>query len=264
MRIGVDIGGTSIKAGLVEGKNVARSAQRETPKKKTEIIETIKDLIEDLKESPEDIESIGVGTPGPFRDTERLDKPGNLDLEGVSLKEELPYDIKLDNDANCFTLAEAMFGAGKDKRTVAGITLGTGIGGGLVTDKRVYRGRANAMEVFNIIIDKDKRTEDLIGRKAFEERFGMSQYEASVKAREKDKDALEAWKEFGKILAVLVNNVITTLDPEIVVIGGKVSEAWDFFSEAMMKKLEELSKFSPPPVKKKEVEHSGIVGAAHL
>ena len=120
------------------------------------------------------------------------------------------------------------------------------------------------MEIFNMIIDKDKRTEDLIGKDAFEERFGMSQYEASVKAREKDKDALRAWDEFGKILAVLINNVITTLDPGIVVIGGKVSEAWDFFSEAMMEKLEELAKFPPCPVKKAEIEDAGIVGAANL
>jgi len=137
--IGVDIGATKIIFGLLKNRKVIKKKKIPTPKTKKIIIKELKENLRDLKKSSDlKIDRIGIGVPG-ILDIKKgliLKCPNlryldNLPLVKI-LEKELKIKTSIENDTNCFTLAEALFGAGKNKNIVFGITLGSGVGGGLV------------------------------------------------------------------------------------------------------------------------------------
>ena len=150
--IGVDLGGTNIKTGLVSsyGKIIKKyEAKTQANKGTKKVISNIIKTIDEVKS--EKVFGIGIGSPGPFDYKNGIiTKPGNLPFRNVPLKKiiQTKFKIKtfLDNDANCFALAEAIFGQGKKYENVVGITLGTGIGGGIVINKKIFHGRNNAAD----------------------------------------------------------------------------------------------------------------------
>ncbi len=147
----------------------------------------------------------------------------------------------LDNDANCFALGEALAGAGRGFTTVLGLTLGTGIGGGLVIRGEIYRGAGFALEPGHTIVDPDgpacgcgKRgcLEAFIGEKAFSDRFGYGSAREAWEARDS-----EAWDFYGYWLGVGLANLINILDPEIIVLGGGIAGAFDLFEKTLRETL---------------------------
>src|SRR3990167_10637574 len=148
--IGVDLGGTNIKTGLInlEGKVIKKCEIPTQAEKGTKII--INNIISSIKEvSLGNIAGIGIGSPGPL-DYKKgvILKSINVPFKNTPLRKIIQDKFKiktyLDNDANCFALAEAIFGQGKKYENVVGITLGTGIGGGAIINKRIYHGRSNS------------------------------------------------------------------------------------------------------------------------
>src|SRR3989338_6641298 len=159
--IGIDLGGTNIKTGLVSptGKILKKYEMPTEARKGTKtIIDNILSSIEKIKIGK--ISGIGIGSPGPM-DFKKgmIINPVNLPFRNLPLKNiiQTKFKIKtcLDNDANCFALGEAIFGSGKKYENVVGITLGTGIGGGVIINKRIYHGRSNAAELGHMTIKFD-------------------------------------------------------------------------------------------------------------
>ena len=157
--IGVDLGGTTIKSALVSsaGKIIKKhEIATEAEKEASKVIKNIFSAIDKVKNGK--ILGIGIGSPGPM-DYKRgiITNPVNLPFKNVPLRKIIKNKFKLpvflDNDAKCFTLAEATFGQGKNYENVIGITLGTGFGCGLVINKKIYHGRSNATEFGHATID---------------------------------------------------------------------------------------------------------------
>ena len=200
MYIGIDIGGSKINSVLLDGKKVIKKRKVKTKSKSNKkiMLAQIFDCIEYLM--GDKIEGIGIGVPAPVNVTALK----NVPLAKV-VQRKFKIKTKVDNDANCFGLAEAIFGAGKNSEVLAGLTLGTGVGGALIINKKIFHGSlGKAAEFGHMIIKKDGRKCNCGNRGCLE-----AYISANISTREKE-----------KYLEIGVANIINILDPDIIVIGG--------------------------------------------
>jgi len=218
-----------------------------TPKTKKKIIKAIEDNIKDLITGipKSDILGIGIGVP-TILDQKRgviLSPPNLKVLKDCTLAKLIEKDLKirtiLENDANCFTLAEAMIGAGKSFSSVLGITIGTGIGGGIVFKKdkhyEIYHGFwGRAGEIGHMIINFDGFDcscgnkgcfEEYASEKFIKRKSKFSSIELESMAKNGNKNAKNIYDEFSRNLGIGLASLINILDPEVIVIGGGFAKA---------------------------------------
>ena len=290
--LGVDIGASKISFALLKGKHCISKDKISTPKKQKDIIEAISNIISRITRhiSSEQIKGIGVGVPGPIdKEKESVLNPPNLKalfkfpLKKV-LQKKLSFEVKIENDANCFVLGEAVIGAGKGFRKVIGLTLGSGVGGGIVfrtarNQWKIYTGAfGGAGEFGHMTIKFDGLKcscgnfgclEAYASAKFFERKSKYSPKEIENQARKGNKKAIALYKEFGKNLGIGIANLVNVLDPEVVVIGGSISKANQLFLKETKKEAKKriLSPYSKRFVKIKIAklgDFSGAIGAALL
>jgi fructokinase len=244
-RIGVDLGGTKTEGVLVDEEFQVIERKR-VPTNQTNgyesILNTIKDLVSDLKEKNNEKTSIGVCTPGALSKESGLIKNSNTQcLVGKDLKNDLEkildQKISIENDANCFALAEAKLGAAKTHNTVFGVIMGTGVGGGLVINGKIHTGRTNIAGEWGHHCIKPDGNECYCGRKgcvetyisgpALEKKWNeLTNQITSVSEIVKNSqgDAYKTWKnEFLENFGLSMANVIDILDPDVIVLGGGLS-----------------------------------------
>ena len=273
LSIGVDLGGTKIIAALVKDGQAIRKFKCNTHAElgKKAVLYNLflaMDFVYDKK-----VESIGIGVAGVVNDGKVVFSP-NLKLTGADLakilKKKYKVPVSVENDAHCFTVGEALFGAGKDFGVVVGVTLGTGIGSGIVMDNLLYNGKSGAIELGHTTINFDgpkassgiKGTlEGYCGGYYFKKNFGKSAKDLYDDARLGKKAALKKWEKYGQLLAVGIANIVNTLDPEIVVVGGSIANAWKFFYKSMNKEIKKRA-VTKVIIKKRELENSTVIGAA--
>ncbi len=268
-KIAIDMGGTNIRVALVSNRKVKAKIKISAESKKgfnvsyNNLVKTIKSLW-----NPS-IKSISIGAPAPM-DIEKGLILGPTNLPGwknVPLRENLEreFHVKcyLNNDANCFALGEALFGAGKKYHTVVGIILGTGLGMGTVINKDIVNGNSSSAGELGIIPYKNKTLESFCSSHFF--RGNPKNIEES--ARKGDKKSKKIYEEFGKNVAVMLNIVINTVDPEIIILGGGISNAFDLFKPSMMKELKKLIyplSFKKIKIVKSELKDAAILGASQV
>lgn len=279
--IGIDLGGTTIKAGLVSlsGRIIKKYEGATEAKKGTKtVINNIISVINEVKSGK--ISGIGIGSPGPMDYKNGIiTNPVNLPFRNVPLKKiiqkKFSLPVFLDNDAKCFTLAEAVFGQGKKYENVVGITLGTGFGCGLVINKKIYHGRSNATELGHATIDyngiKSKSRnngsiEEYAAARGITRLFDNKTepkeiYNLALKGNKK---AIQAYEKMGYFLGIALTNVAYTLDPDIIVVGGKISNSWKFFSKAMYNTVKERYFTNPCKIVKSNLKDAGSLGSAAL
>lgn len=288
--VGVDIGGHSIKAGRVLKGKIIKFAEVPTEAKKGQkaVLENISQAIEEV--ITKETAAIGIGCPGGPIDFEKgiIYNAVNLPFRNLNLakyfSKRFYVPVKVDNDANVFALGEALYGAGKGYRSVIGITLGTGCGGGIVIDRKIEHGMGNAGEMGHMKIDYNGRPCHC-GRKGCLEayvsadgiaetakKFSLSvgspeeMYEIARYGNNKQREAaLKAWEKTGEYLGIGIVNALNLLDPDVVVIGGGIAKSWYFFSRKTKEYIKKES-FSGSSLKieKAALEHPGIVGASCL
>jgi len=293
--IGIDIGATKISFVLLKEFFIIARKKIKTPKKKSEIIkiieENIKNLISNISKS--EILGIGLGIAGPLNkkgdiilNSPNLNALSNLKLSKI-IEKDLGIKTKMENDARCFTLAEAMMGAGKGKEIVLGITLGTGIGGGLIMAKvktknpkfKIYKGAfGGAGEIGHMVLDL-RGPECSCGSNGCFEKYASEKFikmkskifsvELEEKAKKGDKRAKKIYEEFGRNLGIGLANLVNILDPEVIVVGGGFAKAGDLILGPARKEMRKrvLSTQSRKNVKieiTKLGEFAGALGAALL
>ena len=278
--IGIDLGGTNIKAGLVSpsGKVIKKCEMPTEARKGTKtVINNIISSVNNVKTGK--ISGIGIGSPGPM-DFKKgvIANPVNLPFRNIPLRQIIQNRFKiktyLDNDANCFALGEAVFGSGKKYENIVGITLGTGIGGGEIINKKIYHGRSNAAELGHMTIKFDGikarsgnngDIEEYAAARGIKKIFGGSNpysiYKLAVKGNKRAKNAFET---AGCYLGIELANLLYAFDPDIIVIGGKISHSWEFFSKSMNETIRKRYFAKPCPVVKSRLKDAGILGAAAL
>ncbi|MBW2977086.1 ROK family protein [Candidatus Woesearchaeota archaeon] len=279
--IGVDLGGTNIKSALISPKGkIIKKYETATEAKKgaKEVIKNIFSSIQKVKSGK--IKGIGIGSPGPMDYKKGIIKSAvvNLPLRNVPLRKIIQKKFKiptfLDNDANCFALAEAVFGQGKNYENVVGITLGTGIGGGIVINKKIFHGRSNAAEFGHMTIKYDGSKsrcgnhgciETLAAARGITAVYGSSSPHLIHKlALQGNKKAIRTYEKIGYYLGIGLANIMYALDPDIIVIGGKISNAWKLFSKSMNKTVGGRYFAKPCKIVKSKLKDAGILGAGAL
>jgi len=286
--IGVDLGGTKIMTGAItsEGKVLGMPVKVYTgstdPKEVIlkRITDSIEQTLDSLGLSVRDVEGIGIGSTGPL-DLESgtiLECPQLPSMHFFPLKKAVEKHFKtnvlINNDANCLILGESVFGAAADKKIVLGFTLGTGLGSAIVLDRHIFNGATGtAAEIWPSPYQSGTIEDYICGSGVsaiYRSISGVnkSSYEIYILASDGDKIALEAWKEFGRHLAVPIAWSINMLDPDIVVLGGSVTSAYSFFKKSMEENLKKW--ICPVPAEKTKVvtaqlgDYAGFIGAACL
>ena len=244
--IGIDLGGTSVRAGGMDGTG-AVFFQKKVPT--YENVTTGEDLIRKLdgliRAVPdwEQAKAIGIGVPGAVDlKTNRVTVADNLTLlNGLPLAQELEKSLSkpviLENDARVAALAEAVSGAGQGKHTVCYMTISTGLGGAMVQKKMIYHGSSNmGSYLCRMILDGENNCENLLSgtalRRHLSEKLGRpvdSAGEVFDLEAAGDPAATEIAETFRRNLAVLFMNLAVTFNPDIIVAGGGVMQAADRF-----------------------------------
>jgi len=287
-RIGIDLGGTKIEGVVLDadGKEILRkriATEREHGYQ--HILQRIKWLHDELAAAADGPTTFGIGTPGAVSPRTGLLKNSNtVCLNGQPVKADLEQLLKrpiaMQNDANCFALAEARLGAGRGKNLVFGVIMGTGCGGGLVHKGEVLTGpQAIAGEWGHMSIDphgpvcycgKAGCVETYISGGGLENRFAekygvrrpLKEVEAAYFAGEPQAVEFMQWffDRFGRALA----NVIDILDPDIIVLGGGVSNFQAIYREGveLVSKYVFTDHLETPIVRHQLGDSAGVFGAA--
>ena len=287
-RLGIDLGGTKIECAIIDSNGRVLARQRvstEAEKGVTHILGNIKKIICKVTTYVPCDFSIGIGTPGSISMKTGLMRNSNTQcLNGQPLKEllqeELKQEVHVANDANCFALAEATYGAGRDYGVVLGVILGTGCGAGIVVDRKIHAGiNKIAGEFGHHTVSFQNGRPCWCGSKGCVETYvsgsGIeAQYLRKTGNRDNAKNILsssceEAYnlkQEFYEVLGVSLGNVCNILDPEIIVMGGGLSNYDPLYTEVrkQIQKYTFSDTFNTAFVKNRLGDSSGVIGAAIL
>ena len=248
MRIGVDLGGTSIRAGLADKGTLLRKERLRCPSKGScgEVLDAIEEVISRVMHPG--VESVGIGVPSVV-DTARgiVYNAANIpSWKEVPLKDmmqkRLGLEVNVNNDSNCFTLGESLFGKCRDCSDIVGLTIGTGVGSGIIINGRLYEGRnAGAGEIGSLpYLGKD--FESWCSTPFFTAN-GTTGAEAAEAASSGDAGAIALWNEYGVHLGELVKAILYIYDPEAIVIGGGLAAASGLYRDSLSR---QLSSFAYP------------------
>ncbi len=288
-RIGMDLGGTKIEGIVLDAQGREFFRKRvETRQEKgyRHILKRIKELYDELAaQIQRQPHTFGIGMPGAVSPRTGLLKNSNtVCMNGQPLKSDLENllarKIEIQNDANCFALAEAVLGAGKGKKLVFGVIMGTGCGGGIVHNGEVITGlQGIAGEWGHMSIDPNGTkcycgqrgcVETCISGGGLEARY-VEQFGVKKPLREIEKEfyagepqAIEFMKVFFRNFGRALASLIDVLDPDVIVLGGGVSKFDALYTEGVA----EVAKFvfnnelETPIVKHQVGDSAGVIGAA--
>jgi glucokinase len=254
--IGVDVGGTKTLAGVVgRDGDVGRTAERATPNEsQDELLATLDEVVEELR-AEEQIDALGFGLPSTIdQNAGTAVSSVHVPLTGVAFRSRMSdrfaLPVGIDNDGNAAAIAEWQLGAGRGTRHMIMLTLGTGIGGGLILDGKPYRGAIGAgAELGHIVLqyggppcgpgcDGHGHFETLISGSAADraarELYGPSSNarELVLRARDGDEAAAAALAEVGHKLGAGIATLINIFEPEMVVLGGGFAMAGELLFDA--------------------------------
>ena len=287
-KIGIDLGGTKIEGILVDGKyNTIQRKRIETHQENgyDSIVKSIGSLINELKRKTEEETSVGICTPGFTDNNSGLIKNSNTEcLQEMPLKNDiesvLGHEIVTANDANCFALAESLLGSAKNHDVVFGVIMGTGVGGGIIINGNIHQGSTNIAGEWGHHTIRPDGNECFCGRQgcvetyisgpALEKRWleitGKKERLQSIVQDLSDDKAKQWKKEFLDNFGIGLANVIDVLDPDIIVLGGGVSNIpflYDEGKKAVYDKV--LGNFTKTPILKNSLgDSAGVFGACLL
>jgi glucokinase len=278
--LGVDLGGTQMRMAAVTPRGTLASGVLSVPTGAGFAPDDLKRSLRTLADrigqrmNGQALAGLGFGTAGVVTGGPLTQSPHLPRIEGTNVAEivgdAMGCPVKVENDARCFTLAEARYGAGRGARDVCGLVLGTGVGCGVMVGGRLHRGAsAQAGEVYHIQL-RGRSIEHFVAGAGIVRGYAAAGGSADAdvdaaqvadRARAGDAAAVAAWRSFGEDLAFLCEAVIGLLDPEVIVVGGSLARAGDLFEPALRARLEKhptrIAHAALGPA-------AGVIGAAAL
>ena len=285
-KIGIDLGGTKIEGILLDEKyNTIYRKRIETHQENgyDSIVKSITSLVNELKVKTNEDVSIGVCTPGITDINSGLIKNSNTQcLIGMSLKNDiengLDHEIIMENDANCFALAESLLGSAKGYDVVFGVIMGTGVGGGIVINGTLHKGRTNIAGEWGhhtlhpngneCYCGKQGCVETYISGPALEKRWlEITGQKHSLQSIVPMASASKRWKvEFLENFGIGLANVIDILDPDVIVLGGGVSNIQFLYDQGKKAVYDKVfsDSIETPILKNSLGDSAGVFGACLL
>ena len=299
--IAVDFGGTNIRGGIVDEQgNISSRASQRTPQygPADEILSAVADLIIELRNSDPSIKTVGIAAAAvlDLHELSKTEWPNVLQLEGIDFPIEIgkrtELEVVIENDATAAAIGEYWLGAGRAANNVICITLGTGVGGGLIINAAPVTGvTGTAGEIGHICLDVDgpkcgcgsngcleqyssgtaivRTVSELFGEfpdSALRSLHDFSPKDVYNAAKKGDAAAMHAFEIAGTRLGMALAGLINLLNPEVIVITGGVAAAWDLFIDATTNEVRKRA-FQQPAEHVKIVrgalgDDAGILGVA--
>jgi glucokinase len=183
------------------------------------------------------------------------------------LEKEFNITVAVNNDVNCFALGEHQFGVLRGMKNVVGVSIGTGLGSGIIINNNLFEGVNCGAGEIGLLPYLDRNIEYYASGNLFKVKFNTTAEEANKQALRENPEAIEQWKEFGRHVGEAIKCVAYAYDPEAVVLGGSLSKAYQFFRDAMQESL--LNFEFPESIKRLKIFQSTndnitVMGAAAL
>jgi glucokinase len=271
--IGVDLGGTKVSVGAVTGGVVRQVERRDVPAAEAAeiVLETIIDTIDEVFDPT--VVGIGCGVPsvvdvdeGIVYEVENIPSWKEVHLK-AALEDRFGVPASVNNDANAFAVGEHVFGKGRPFRNMVGMTLGTGMGTGVIIDGRLYSGANCGAGEIGMMAHKGLTLEDWCSGDFFRREYGVSGEAVYLRARGGDAESMGIFERFGREFSEAVMVALYAYDPEGLIIGGSISAAFDLFERGLRSGLEA---FAYPHVVERlvldrsELDNAAVLGAAAL
>ncbi len=271
--IGIDLGATNVRGAVVDGPNLGNilSSRIHSDGSVEEVLQDIYGIVDQLMDK--DISSIGIGVPsvvdiakGIVYDVTYIPSWKEVHLRKL-MEARYGVPVHVNNDANCFALGELYFGKGRETESFIGLTLGTGLGAGIIIHRKLYPGSNCGAGEFGMAEYLDHCYEYYASGQFFQNVHHIDGEKVYKMAVEGDAYARSLYAEMGMHLGKAMRLIMYTYDPSLVIMGGSVRHAYPYFSEAMWA---EIDKFAFTQSQEKirieisELENSGILGAAGL
>jgi len=299
----VDLGGTHLRVALVDDTGrILEQTKQKTPKGDSaeSVVAALVDAAQQWESHKQAVIAASIMVPGAVDSDNAvvLQSPNLPSLVNYALKSELEkrlgWPVFLENDANAAAVGEMWLGAARGCRDVVSVTLGTGVGGGVILDGKLWRGsHGSAGEIGHTAVDPFSGLKCKCGNTGCLEMFasataivrmtqenlslypqsrltndGLTAEKVYEAARSGDELALAIFKRVGTYLGIGLANLINLLDPQVIVIAGGVVNGWDLFAEEMYRQVEERAfRTIAQQVKIARAEcgdNAGLLGAARL
>ncbi len=271
--IGIDLGGTNIRGGVVNDGSLSRIVSQRINAKSSaeEVLEELFQLADELIN--DDVASIGIGVPGLID----MESGTVFDVVNIPSWKEVPLQklmeeryqvpVSINNDANCFALGEFYFGKGKGCHSMLGLTIGTGLGSGIIIHQKLYSGRHCGAGEFGMIDYLDQCYEYYASGQFFQNVYGVDGEMVFQQAQAGDQSAIKKYEEMGAHLGNAIKAILFALDVDLIVLGGSVRHAWPYFNKSMWQRIETFAYqrvVKELRIEVSELENSGILGASAL
>jgi len=272
--IGIDLGGTKVCVGLCENDQLIDKKFSLIPSNNDNpedlihlIIELVSQLIDDS------VVGIGIGVPslvdrekGIVYQVQNIPSWDKVNLADI-LKNKFDVPVYLDNDANCFAIGEYKFGEGQNCDNFVGITLGTGMGSGIITNKHLLKDANCGSGEFGSIPYREGIYEDYCSGKFFKTYYNETGENLLDQAQKGNEKAIQAFCQFGKHLGNAIKTIMFAVDPKEIIIGGSVSSSKEFFIDSLIKTVRDFpypNSVENLKIKFSNTQNIAILGAASL
>ncbi|MCW3109809.1 MAG: sugar kinase [Segetibacter sp.] len=270
--IGVDLGATNIRAAAVNDTiSDIRSKRIHSNGTEQEVLEDIFEVVDALVD--DSITAIGIGVPsvvdveqGIVYDVQYIPSWKEVPLKKW-MEERYHLPVFVNNDANCFALGEHYFGKGKGVESMIGLAIGTGVGAGIIINNKLYAGPNCGAGEFGMVDYLDKVYEYYCSGSFFQNVYHLDGEEVFQRAKKDDVQALKLYGEMGTHLGNAIKMIMYTYDPSLIIIGGSVRLAYEFYRETMWQRIQTFAFAKSAERLKIEIsalQNSGILGAAAL
>jgi glucokinase len=241
--IGVDMGGTRIRAGKVSNNTIEGIVADMVPRTDDPDVVTsvLTGLISQIVDKS--VAGIGIGVPslvnsskGIVYNVQNIPSWKEIYLKDI-LEKKFGIPVYINNDANCFAVGERFFGKGRDYDDFVGLICGTGLGAGIIKGGHLMPDRNCGSGEFGEIPYLDKIYEYYCSGQFFQNVYGEDGDKIAFQAKEKDDRSLKIFEEFGSHLGKAVKTIMLAVDPAAIIMGGGVTNSFEFFSESMWKEI---------------------------
>ena len=239
--VGVDLGGTNVRAGLVQNGKIAALHTRaiSSRAKQEAVVDEVCEIIAAVLRPG--VRGIGIGAPSLVNKGVVYSANNIPSWHAVPLKKILERRFRMpvfvNNDANCFALGELHFGIGRGYQNLVGLIVGTGLGAGVVINGKLYSGSNGGAGEIGAIAYKEKDFEHYCSGRFFQREFGLDGATLAQRAKGGDRKAQAMLAAFGDNFANVIMALLYAYDPEIIVLGGSISKAYPYFEKRMRKKM---------------------------
>lgn len=246
MILGIDLGGTNIRIGRVANGQIVDKVSKPSPSELSleESLEYLKNSIRGML--TDDVTGIGIGVPsvldisrGIVYNVANIPSWEEVYLRDI-LQKEFRLPVYINNDSNCFTLGEKEYGLGRSYKDLIGVTLGTGVGAGVVINHSLYGGRNTGAGEIGSLPYLDATLEDYCGSNFFISHYHTTGKDLAGEASEGNASALKIWGEFGMHMGKLMQAILYVYDPQLIILGGGIADAYAFFETEMRETMRQF------------------------